>query len=311
MILRRIVLALLMLIAVNAITYVAALFIRTMWPVQFRPSEGDSLRPTIQSLAQSYASYLGGFAHGDFGSLTDTGRPIIQMIATALPKSLILIGLALLVSAVVGVGLGLFSLNSRTRQVNPLALITSLAGFSMPGFYLSIVVIYLIITSMQPGKALLPASGYGLDRHLVLPILALAIRPTAEVARLTAEFMAEELPKDYIRAARAKGLPWRLVLLRHAFRNILSLVLTSLSNSLRYTISSLIVIEWLFQWPGIGRLLASNFVRGPNRFVFPVEPALSAGIITVIAILFMLTTFAVDTATFSLDPRVRRQAAGL
>jgi ABC-type dipeptide/oligopeptide/nickel transport system permease component len=181
-----------------------------------------------------------------------------------------------------------------------------MAGFSMPGFYLGILILYFMLwLAMTRGQAFfLPTSGYGLDEHLVLPVLALCARPTAEIARLTAELLVEELSRDYVRTARAKGLSWRLTIVRHAFRNVAAAVFTAFGNSLSYLIGSLVIIEKVFIWGGLGNTLinAVTFSGYAGSFF---NPQLVASLMTALALLYLIADLVTGWMAWAIDPRLR------
>jgi ABC-type dipeptide/oligopeptide/nickel transport system permease component len=238
--------------------------------------------------------------------------PILDVLAQTLPRSLILLGAAVLLSIGVGITAGFLSVDYKTYRTNRLALVLSLAGFSMPGFYMAILVLYLIIfLAMNFGRGVffLPTRGFGLDQHLILPLLALAARPTAEIARLTAELLGEELPKDYIRAARSKGLTERAIVSGHAFRNVVAAVINVLSNSWAYLLGSLVIIEKVFGWGGIGEALIDSVTFGPfggSSFSAP----LVASLATAMALLFLLADLVTGWVARALDPRLGRVPGG-
>lgn len=261
-------------------------------------------------LVRDYWNYLQATAQGKTSFLRNGSSSVRQMIAEALPDSLILLALSLVVAAVIGIGTGLLSINVRAHRANPLALLVALGGFAMPSFYMGIVILGAMLWasfSLKQSGIFLPISGYGLDDHLILPVLVLASRPTAEIARITAELTAAELSKEYIKVARAKGLPWRLVILRHAFRNIIAVVITALSNGMRYLISSLIVVEWLFLWPGLGYLLVQALLKNSGVLL---EPVVVAETMSVLALLLMLTSLSADLIGQLVDIRLRFYNAG-
>ena len=230
-----------------------------------------------------------------------------DVLLERLPRSLVLLGAGVVCAIVGGLGAGFLSVNRKTQRTNPLALILSLAGFSMPGFYMAILVLYVMIwAAMNYGKGLffLPTSGYGLDQHLILPVLALAIRPTAEIARMTAEMLSEELPKDYVRVARAKGLSERAVVLGHAFRNVVAAVINAMSNSWSYLIGSLVIIETVFSWGGLGE----TFIQAVTFSSYAgssFNPALVASLAAAMALLFLLADQITGLVALALDPRLR------
>jgi peptide/nickel transport system permease protein len=169
----------------------------------------------------------------------------------------------------------------------------------------------MIWAAMNYGKGafFLPTMGYGLDRHLILPVLALSARPAAEIARLTAELLSEELPKDYIRVARSKGLSERVVIRDHAFRNVAAAVINALRNSWAYLLGSLVIIETVFNWGGVGEALVKAVTFSDyagSRF----NPALVAGLATAMALLFLLADLVTGLTARALDPRLRRERTG-
>jgi peptide/nickel transport system permease protein len=299
------------LLAVNAAAYLVAnyLFLRGPMAYNYVPDNQVSL----SEVYAPYPEYLGHVLEGDLGvqRLQEFGAtvgPIRDLMARALPRSLVLLGAAVVFATVVGIAAGFLSVNYKTYQTNPLALVVSIVGFSMPGFYMAILIIYLMIrAAMNYGRGafFLPTTGYGLDLHLVLPVLALSVRPTAEIARLTAELLGEELPKDYIRVALSKGLSDKAVVQGHAFRNVAAAVINALSNSWAYLLGSLVIIETVFNWGGIGEALVKAVTFSDyagSRF----NPALVAGLATAMALLFLLADLVTGLTARALDPRLKR-----
>jgi len=310
-IVKRIALFVAVLLAVNAATYLVANYLELRGPMAYNYVQDT--RVSIAEVFAPYPDYLWRMLHGDFGASWlgwwhSAQSPVIEYIADRLPRSLVLLGIAVPFSFVVGITVGLLSVNYKTRRTNSLALIFSLAGFSMPGFYMGILVLYLIIWAAMTRGGMtfsLPVSGYGLDKHLVLPVLTLSTRPTAEIARLTAVLLGEELPKEYIRTARAKGLPERLIVMRHAFRNVAAAVINAMSNSWSYLIGSLVIVERVFYWGGIGGALIDAVTF--NQFAgSSFNPALVAGLATTLALLFLLADLITGSVAQALDPRLRR-----
>ena len=305
--LRRLLVFAAVILAANALTHM--LVNARARTFSFNSQRAATATASVHTLQHDYENYLEGVREGDWGAIA-TGRPVQEIVLEALPKSLILLVTALIISATLGVTLGVLSINHNTKQVNPIALLASLGGFSLPSFYMGIVVLGVMIwVTIIRGQSwiFLPISGYGLDEHLILPVLVLAARPMAEIARFTAELLAEELPKDYVRTARAKGLPWRLVIIRHTYRNILATVIVTIGNAMRYMLSSLVVVEFLFQWPGLGRLLVLSIwdTSNPNSgFMFAAD--LAATTMALVAAIYMISSLIADLAAHSVDPRARR-----
>ena len=164
----------------------------------------------------------------------------------------------------------------------------------MPSFWLGLMLILLFAVEM---KGLLPAYGSGTPRHLVLPALALAAAPLAQNVRLVRAGMLEVLQQDYVRTARAKGAPERTVLYRHALRNAALPFITVTGLSLGFMLSGTIIIETVFSWPGLGRLIVQAV---PGRDF----PVIQAGVF-LFAVIFVFVNLAVDLLYAAVDPRVR------
>jgi peptide/nickel transport system permease protein len=321
---RRLPRYLVVLAVVNAVAFLATAYLGLRQESAHRfASYGGTVREVPDPEAQvvvpvadvlaSYGRYALGVFTGDLGDLRER-VPLAAYLVGAVPKSLLLLALALTVAGVGGVAVGYLSVDRVRARTNPLALGMSLVGFSMPAFYLGVVAIqamFLYSRAVGQRGTPLPASGFGLDAHLVLPVLVLSVRPMAEIARFTAELLADELGKPYIRTAHAKGLSWRLVLLRHAFPNIAAGVVATLGNSLRYLISSLVVVEVLFDWPGLGETLAHALtprMDGRPSDYQQYDPPVVAGLVTALAALSLSVNLAAGLAAQALDPRLRRAA---
>jgi ABC-type dipeptide/oligopeptide/nickel transport system permease component len=164
----------------------------------------------------------------------------------------------------------------------------------MPGFWLGLMLILIFAVEL---KGFLPAYGSGSLRHLILPAVALAAAPLAQNVRLIRAGMLEVLQQDYIRTARAKGAPERLVLYRHALKNAALPFVTVAGLSLGFMLSGAIIIETVFSWPGLGRLL----VQAAAARDFPV---IQAGVF-LFGVIFVLVNLAVDLLYAVVDPRVR------
>src|SRR5215467_9483330 len=165
---------------------------------------------------------------------------------------------------------------------------------SMPGFWLGLLLILLFAVEL---RGLLPAYGFGTWRHLVLPAVALAAAPLAQNARLVRAGMLEALQQDFVRTARAKGVPERAVLYRHAFKNAAIPFITVTGLSLGFMLSGAIIIETVFAWPGLGRLIVQAV---PGRDF----PVIQAGVF-VFALIFVALNLLVDLLYAVVDPRVR------
>ena len=233
-------------------------------------------------LAVQYADFLVAAAHGDFGVSIRDKRPAMRMVLEHFwPATVELAAAALLLSTVLAVPLGVISATHRGRAADHASRLASLFLQSMPSFWLGIMLI-LIFAVVLGG---------------LLPAVALAAAPLAQNVRLVRAGMLEVLGQDYVRTARAKGLGERRVVYRHALRNAALPVITVAGLSLGFMLSGALIIETVFAWPGMGRLIVQAV---PGRDF----PVIQAGVF-VFALVFVVINVVVDILYTVADPRVR------
>jgi len=245
--------------------------------------------------------WLGNVLTGDFGRSIQTGRLVLDMVATALVPTLELGLCALLISLVIAIPAGVISASRRNSLADFGASLVALFGLSLPSFWLAI----LLVLFLSIRLSLFPASGYVpfLDdpvealRHIALPALTLGVAMAAATMRMTRAAMLEALGADYIRTARAKGLPWRRVVWKHALRNALIPVVTLVGLQLGQLMGGVVVTETVFAWPGIGKLTVDA--------IFARDYPVVQGAILAAAVLFVLINLATDMIYAVLDPRMR------
>lgn len=242
-----------------------------------------------------YVLFWGRAARGDFGFSFRYSIPATQLIIDRLPNSLRLGLLAAAMGLVVGLPLGIVAALNRGSIIDNLATGVSVFGFVVPQFWLAIVLI--IIFSVHLGW--LPTSGTGSWKHIILPAFTLSLGLVATVARMSRSGMLEALSQDYVRTARAKGLSERLVVFRHALRNGSISVITVVVSSLPHLLGTVVVVEVVFAWPGVGNLMA----QAVNNRDYPVVflDVLLFGTLTVLIFLIMDLLYAV------VDPRIRHR----
>lgn len=270
----------------------------------------DMAPPRPQLTWQPYADYVQALFQGDLGSVGII--PVADVVVTPLGQSLVLLAAALALILLLGPVIGFLSVSPRSRRITPLALTLTTLGASMPGFFLGVAIIsvmlYTVLYNPNVRATPLPISGFGYDNHLILPILVLASRPVLQVARLTAGFFEHELQKDYIRVARSKGLSWFRLFWTHVVPGIISPIVVTIGQSTRLLVSGLIIVETLFQWPGVGAMFMMGVgIRTDGRA--PIQYFGSPPLLAILAVVFgamLLTSDFVATlfATW-LDPRVR------
>ena len=246
-------------------------------------------------LYEQYAAFLVAAPRGDFGTSIRDRRPAMALVLEHLwPATVELALAAALLSTVLAVPLGIISATHKDQAADHVSRLASLVLQSMPGFWLGLLLILLFAVEL---RGLLPAYGSGTWRHLILPAVALAAAPLAQNARLVRAGMLEVLQEDYVRTARAKGVPERRILYRHAFKNAAIPFITVTGLSLGFMLSGAIIIETVFAWPGLGRLIVQAV---PGRDF----PVIQAGVF-VFALIFVALNLAVDLLYAAVDPRVR------
>ncbi|MHB1319781.1 MAG: ABC transporter permease [Anaerolineae bacterium] len=264
------------------------------------------------SLLEAYQGYVQGLLRLDLGTLR-SGASIADTLFRALGASLGLLCIALLISIPIGLTLGI--VGARWTRLRPAGWLTVLStlGLAMPSFYVGSLLILLSVAYALARKGSgglpFPLTGFGWDRHLVFPVIALMARPTVQVAQVTATLLTGELQKPYVVAARSLGHPRATVKRHHALRNVLAPVTLTIATSLRTLVADLILVEWLFFWPGLGRFLAAALIpaRDTNMASSPylLEPALVAALLGVVAAIFLITDFIATVLVRVLDPRLR------
>lgn len=256
-----------------------------------------------RSLAEQYVIWIGNLLHGDFGRSYILNRPVIDEVLERLGATLILAGAALVLCSILGLVSGVFSAVRQFGWTDRVLTFLVLIGISMPAFWLGLIFILLFAVHWR----VLPASGmyavYGgggladLAVHLILPAATLAIVATGVIARLTRAAMLEVLRQDYIRTARAKGLPEGKVIYRHAFRAALVSVIPVIGIQAGFVLGGAVYIETVFQWPGLGAMLV--------KAVSTRDLMLVQGGVLVTATLYVLVNLAADVAQVMLDPRLK------
>jgi len=267
----------------------------------------DSVGKTIEYLSDVIRGDLGVYRaprtrYYWAGDINPT--PVIEILRRTVPKSAALLFLALILGAVVGVPLGLGAALARHRRGSLGFVILAIIGISVPSFFLALLLQILEITwYKKTGIRLVPLGGFGWDSHLVLPVIVLAARPIAQIARVSFVSLAEVLDADHIRTARAKGLSNRAVLWDHAVPTAAIPILTSIGTSLRFALSSLPVVELVFDWPGMGKTLLEAIRQ--------YEVHTATALVLCLGIAFTLTNSVLDYLYRVVDPRLRSESVQL
>lgn len=260
-----------------------------------------------QPLHVQYAKWIGNLLKGDLGESFRYRRPVTDLIAERIPYTLQLTVLALLLDALVGIALGIFSAVKQYSLADKTVTLGSLIIYSVPGFWLALMLVLVFAVNLHwfPTSQtrsldyeLLSWSGKVLDRlwHLVLPVFVLGIASAAGTARYMRNRLLEALNEEYVLAARARGLRERTVILRHALKNAMIPIITIYGLSIPFLLGGAALIEKVFAWPGMG-LLAVEAVAGRD---YPIILATSM----IAAVLTVIGNLAADVCYSLVDPRV-------
>ncbi len=258
-----------------------------------------------QPIPVQYVSWLLHVLSGDFGQSFLYRRPVIEMILAALPNTLQLAVLALLVALAIGIPLGVLGARYRGGLADQAIRIFAVAGHAVPGFWLGL--LFILVFSVQlrwfPVGGMLTVGADPLDlgdrlRHLVGPVLALSLTGIANYSRYMRTETLDVLGQDYVRTAFAKGLRVRSVLFIHVLRNALLPIITALGGLLANLVSGAVVIEQVFAWPGMGRM-TFEAARSKDYPIVMAVVVLSSGLLLVSYILR-------DIAYGIADPRIRK-----
>jgi len=245
-------------------------------------------------LGRQYLNYWKGVLHGDLGPSLRFNQGVSKLIAQRYPYTLQLTLAALLVAILLAIPAGVRSARHRNQWDDRALSVVSLFGLSFPNFALGPVLILLF--SIQLGW--LPVSGSGSWLHLILPAITMGGALAAILTRMVRTSMLEELGQDYIRTARAKGLPERTVVYRHALRNAMIPIVTVLGLQFGALLAGAIVTETIFSWPGIGRLTVQAIA---NRDYYLVQ-----GCILAIGLTYVAVNFLTDFVYSIVNPRIRQ-----
>ncbi len=246
-----------------------------------------------------YGDFLVKAVQGDLGRSYSFNRPVTETILEKIPNTALLAVTALFISTIIGVMIGILSAWKPYSLFDNVAMVFALLGISVPIFVLGAVLYAIFVQKLQ----WIGGSGFiytgdtlQLDR-LLLPMLALAARPLSIFARITRSSMLDALSQDYVRTARAKGLSEKKTVMVHALRNALNPVVTTVSAWLAATLAGTFFIEFIFGWPGLGKLAYDA--------VLQVDFPVIQGVVLLTAVIFVAVNFIVDIVYSWLDPKVR------
>jgi peptide/nickel transport system permease protein len=271
---------------------------------EITPDRVAELRARVgldRPMVEQYLAWAGAILRGDLGTSLWTGRPVAGEILVHLWPTLELTLLALALGGALAVPLGCLMAQTRGRAADVALRVGTVAGLTIPSFWLGIVLI-LVTSQLAPGFASLGYVPFSADplgnlQRMLLPALALALPILANLSRLVRSAMLDALGQDYIRTARAKGAPERRVVYRHALRNALIPFVTSVGIQTGYLLGGAIVVEQVFAVPGLGRLILGAIAERNYPLIQSTILVVTAG--------FVVVNFLVDLLYGIIDPRVR------
>ncbi|HSA59228.1 MAG TPA: nickel ABC transporter permease [bacterium] len=263
---------------------------------QSMPADREAMRRALgldRPVVEQYGRFLKGLATGDLGTSLIEKRPVGRMIRERYPATLQLAVQAMLLALAISLSFGVAAAVRKGTAVDHASMLGGLIGISTPGFLLGPLLVLLFAVKLD----WLPVSGREAWASSLLPTVTLGAGMAAILTRLTRSTMLETLREDYVRTARAKGLPERGVILRHALRNALNPVVTVAGLQFGVLLAGAIVTEKIFAWPGLGSLV----VQALERRDYPVVQ----GCILCIAVSYVLVNLLTDVVYAKLDPRIR------
>jgi len=245
-----------------------------------------------QPLFVQYGHYITNVIQGDFGTSLKTGRPVLTEILDRFPQTVKLAAAGIFFAIIIGFTVGVLAAKFKDTFIDTLAMGFAMLGISIPGFWLAILLI--MVFSVKLGWFPI-AEGTGL-RDLVLPSITLGLLASTIISRLTRNGMVEVLSKDYIRTARAKGLDERVIIVRHALRNVLLPIVTVIGLQIAGLLGGTVILEQVFNWPGLGTL-AIDAISSRD---FP----LIQGTVLFMGVVYVSINILVDISYGIIDPRV-------
>lgn len=260
------------------------------------PTELEMLRAQFgldQPLPVRYVEWVAGAMQGDLGTSFSTGRPVLEELVARFGATVQLAGSAMVVALLIALPVGIVAALYRNRFIDQGLRIGALVGASLPGYFLA----YILIIVFSVHLGWLPSVGRGGLAHLVMPAVALGLGESAILARLMRSSLLEVLQENYVRAARAKGLRESTVLVRHGVGNALTAVVTEAGLAFGALLAFSAIIEVIFVWPGIGRLLLEAITQRDYPII--------QGFVLFAGTVFVFLNLAVDLIYVWLDPRVQ------
>ncbi|MDZ7842425.1 MAG: ABC transporter permease [Gammaproteobacteria bacterium] len=259
------------------------------------PEQLEEVRRSLgldRPLVEQYVMYMERVLQGDLGHTIRGEQPVLDLLLARLPNTLLLAGSALLIAVAIGMSFGFIAAYRRGSWVDTGLMTAAILGVSMPHFWLGLILLFFFAVQLQ----WFPVAGNDLE-NLVLPAVTLGVTNAAIIARLTRSSMIDVFDQDFIRTARAKGLPRATVLYQHALRAGLVPIVTMIGLQFTYMMGGAIVVENVFGWNGVGRMAI--------QAIFQRDYPLIQGFILMFAVVVVTISIILDLIYVWLDPRIR------
>lgn len=299
-ILKRLVQVPVTLVAITGVVFIllhlSGNLVNLLLPLDATAAQRAELTHTLhldEPLPLQYVRFLGAIAHGDFGTSLYYQRPAMAVVLDRLPASLELALAAVLIAIATGIGFGVLAAVREGSTTDTVISAVTVFGQSMPSFWLGMMLILLLAVTWH----LLPTGGMGQPSQIIMPAITLAAFLAPQILLLTRASMLGVLHDPYITVARSKGLPGRIVILRHALRNALNPVIASVGLQFGSLMGGAVITETVFAWPGLGQLSVSAIF---SRDLPVVEAS-----VVVLALAVLVANLAVDVINAQIDPRIR------
>lgn len=300
-VIRRLAWGLLVLTGVSVVTFVTAFAVpadpaRLIGGIHATPAALQNIRQVYgldQPLPVQYLRYMQHVLHGDLGRAFSTSQDVLPAILDRLPATAILAVAGILFELAIGLPIGVMAALRPHQSADRLGIMFTLVGFSLPPFVLG----NLLLLVFAFDSSVFPLGGADQPVSIVLPALTLGLGGAAWYSRLLRGTLLDVLHADYIRTARAKGLSWRRVVIRHALRNAIGPVVTQIGLDMGFFLGGVVVVENVFAWPGVGKLAYDAISNDDINLVM--------GTVLVSAVFVVLANILVDIAQTWIDPRVR------
>ncbi len=260
------------------------------------PEDVERLREQLGLNAPLYVqlmNYISSILVLDLGTSLKYGTPVLNEIMARFPYTLVLALTAQAIAIIVAIPLGIYSAIKPRSKLTYVSSVVSVIGASTPIFWIGLILIFVFAVTLN----VLPSSGAESPRHLILPAFTLSLFLMGNLARITRASVSEALANNFVVTARAKGLKWRIILIRHVLRNAMIPIITVMGIQLGTLLGGAVITETVFAWPGIGSLLIDS--------LFFRDYPLAQGIILFVIFIFVVLNIVVDVIYAYVDPRVR------